>query len=241
MLDRIRAVSLDLDDTLWDVLPVLQRAELRLTDWLDRHYPKLGTLYGLERHRALRVALAEQHPGQSHDMTWLRTESLRRAAIEVGYPETLGSDAFEVFIAARNEVDPYPDVRESLARIAAVVPVYALSNGNACVQRVGLGDFFAGAVAPHHAGAAKPDARIFRHLLDVAGVEAHQVLHVGDDPLTDVGGARSAGLLSAWMNRDGRDWPANAARADYEVKTMAELADLVVAHAPGRASESRNA
>jgi HAD superfamily hydrolase (TIGR01509 family) len=239
MLDRIRAVSLDLDDTLWEVMPVLVRAELRLTDWLDRHYPKLGSAYGLDRHRALRIAIAKDSPDRSHDMTWLRTESLRRAALEVGYPEELAHDAFEIFIAARNEVDPFPDVRPSLARIAAVVPIYALSNGNACVRRVGLGDFFSGAVAPHHAGAAKPDRRIFEHLLEVAGVAAHEVLHVGDDPHTDVRGAREAGMLSVWMKRGEAEWPADAPRADFEVRTMTELADLVVAHAPPRRAGER--
>jgi FMN hydrolase / 5-amino-6-(5-phospho-D-ribitylamino)uracil phosphatase len=236
MLHRIRAVSLDLDDTLWEVLPVLRRAEMRLAEWLDRHYPKLGTAYGLERFRALRVSLAQEHPGQAHDMTWLRTESLRRAALEVGYPEACAGEAFDVFLAARNDIDPYPDVRPALGRIAAVVPIYALSNGNACVRRVGLGEFFRDAVAPHHAGAAKPDARIFRHLLELAAVEPHEVLHVGDDPYTDVQGGRDAGLSTAWMNRPGTPWDAPIAPADYEVRTLTELADLVTAHAAPTAS-----
>jgi putative hydrolase of the HAD superfamily len=236
MLDRIRAVSLDLDDTLWDVLPVLRRAEARLAEWLDRHYPRLGTEYGLERFRTLRVELAQRHPDQAHDMTWLRTESLRRAALEVGYPESCAQEAFEVFHAARNEIDPYPDVRPALGRIAAVVPIYALSNGNACVRRVGLGEFFRDAVAPHHAGAAKPDPRIFRHLLELAAVAPHEVLHVGDDPYTDVQGARDAGLPTVWMNRTGTPWAEPIAPADHEVRTMMELADLVTARASARAS-----
>src|SRR5512137_259907 len=139
MLDRIRAVSLDLDDTLWETLPVLRRAELAMLEWFDRHYPKLGRSYGVERFRALRIAVGDQHPEHAHDLTWLRTESLRRAAAEVGYPEAIAAAAFEVFHEARNRIDPYPDVRPALARIAAVLPIYALSNGNACVRRVGLG------------------------------------------------------------------------------------------------------
>lgn len=236
MPDRIRAVSLDLDDTLWEVLPVLRRAEARLAAWLDRHYPRLGTEYGLERFRALRVALAQAHPDLAHDMTWLRTESLRRAAREVGYPDSCAQEAFDVFHAARNEIDPYPEVRPALGRIAAVVPVYALSNGNACVRRVGLGEFFRDAVAPHHAGAAKPDPRIFRHLLELAQVPPHEVLHVGDDPYTDVQGARDAGLRTVWMNRSGVRWGEPIAPADHEVATLMELADLVTAHAVPAAS-----
>jgi FMN hydrolase / 5-amino-6-(5-phospho-D-ribitylamino)uracil phosphatase len=229
MTTTIRAVSLDLDETLWETMPVLLRAEQRLQDWLDRHYPRLGTRYGLERFRALRMIVAREHPDRSHDLTWLRTEALRRAALDVGYPETVAPEAFEVFLAARCDIDPFPDVRPALARLAAVVPVYALSNGNACVQRVGLGDYFAGAIAPHHAGAAKPDPRIYRHLLDTAGVDAPEMLHVGDDPYTDVHGAREAGLRTAWMNRGGQPWREAVAPADYEFRDMAELVQVVLA------------
>lgn len=227
MLDRIRALSLDLDETLWETMPVLRRAEQRLLEWLDRHYPRLGTDYGPERFRALRVALAAEHPHLAHDMTWLRIESLRRAALDEGYPESVGPEAFEVFLAERCTIDCYPDVRPALARIATVVPVYALSNGNACVRRVGLGEFFTAAVAPHHAGAAKPDPRIYRHLLDLAGVAPHEVLHVGDDPYTDVEGARAAGLLTAWINRAGATWSEPLAPADFEIRNMTELADAL--------------
>jgi putative hydrolase of the HAD superfamily len=232
----IRAVSLDLDETLWETMPVLHRAEQRLQDWLDRHYPRLGTAYGLERFRALRVTVARDHPERAHDLTWLRTEALRRAAVEEGYPESMAPEAFEVFIAARCDLDPYPDVRPALARLAAVVPVYALSNGNACVHRVGLGEFFAGAVAPHHAGAAKPDARIYRHLLGIASVAPHEMLHVGDDPHTDVYGAREAGLRTVWMNRGGEPWREATPPADYELRDMTELVELVAALAAPLAS-----
>lgn len=232
MLDRIRAVSLDLDDTLWETMPVLHRAERRLLEWLDRHYPRMGSAYGPDRLRELRMIVGRQHPDRVHDLTWLRTEALRRAAVDTGYPETLAAAAFEVFYAARNDLEPYDDVRAALARLAALVPVYALSNGNACVHRVGLGEYFTGAIAPHHAGAAKPDRRIYAHLLEMAGVAAHEVLHVGDDPHTDVHGARAAGLLTAWMNRARGEWTADMPRADFEVHSLAELAELVGAHVP---------
>lgn len=227
MLDRIRAVSLDLDDTLWDVMPVLRRAESRLQDWLQRHYPRVAADYDFARAREVRMALAREQPEKAHDMTWLRTESLRRCAIASGYDESMAAAAFDVFHAARNEVELYPDVPTALPRLAALLPVYALSNGNACVRRVGLGEYFAGAVAAHDAGAAKPDPRIYAHLVEVSGFAPHEILHVGDDPENDVVGARAAGMPTAWMNREAREWPAAFARADYEVRDLSELTALV--------------
>ena len=74
---------------------------------------------------------------------------------------------------------------------------------------------------------AKPDVRIFARLLAVAGVPAASVLHVGDDAVADVAGARAAGLLTAWINRGRVPWPAPAAPADHEIADLDQLVALV--------------
>ena len=227
MTPRLRAVSLDLDNPLGDTPPVLRRAEARLGAWLEQRYPRIAARFASEDLQRLRAAVAAEAPGRAHDLSWLRTEALRRAARACSYPSAVASEAFAVFIAARNEIEPYPEVRAALARLAARVPLYALTNGNACVHRVGLGAYFRGAIDAAAAGAAKPDARIFAHLLQVAGTAAASLLHVGDDPVADVGGARAAGLATAWMNRAGGRWPAAAAAPDHVVRDLDELAALV--------------
>jgi putative hydrolase of the HAD superfamily len=52
---------------------------------------------------------------------------------------------------------------------------------------------------------------------------------VGDHPENDVEGARSAGLRSAWMNRNGNDWPKQLSRPDAILTSMSELHDLLLA------------
>jgi putative hydrolase of the HAD superfamily len=54
------------------------------------------------------------------------------------------------------------------------------------------------------AGSAKPDPAIFRAALARLGVAPADALHVGDDPLDDVAGARGAGLRAALVDRRGR-------------------------------------
>ena len=43
-LSRIRAITLDLDDTLWPVWPTIHRAEQVLSDWLMQHAPATAAL-----------------------------------------------------------------------------------------------------------------------------------------------------------------------------------------------------
>jgi putative hydrolase of the HAD superfamily len=52
------------------------------------------------------------------------------------------------------------------------------------------------------------------------------VVHVGDDAVADVEGARRAGVTPVWLNRRGKDWPAAASPPPLTVRTLAELVRL---------------
>jgi len=230
----LRAVSLDLDNTLWDTPPVLVRAEAVLRDWLVTHCPGIASRYDTAALARLRFAVACEQPARAHDLSFLRTEALRRAARAAGYDEAVAARAFAVFLTARNELVPFDEVPDALRRLAARLPLYALSNGNACVWRVGLGRHFRAAIDAAAAGAAKPDPRIFARLVEVAAVPAGALLHVGDDADADVAGARAAGLRSAWLNRSGARWPATLPPPDYELADLDALVRLVEALTAGR-------
>jgi putative hydrolase of the HAD superfamily len=118
-----------------------------------------------------------------------------------GDDPALADEAFEVFLDARQRVVPFDDVVPVLARWASRYRLVAVTNGNADVTRVGLGDYFAGSVSAHEVGVAKPDPRVFEAACRAAGAAPGEVLHVGDDPHLDVLGARAAGLHAAWLRR----------------------------------------
>lgn len=218
-----RVISLDLDDTLWPVGPVIAAAEAALFDWLEARYPKTVRGHSVESMRAMRARIAARFPERSHDLTFLRRRALAVQFAAVGYPEALCEEALEVFLAARNRVEFYADVRPALLRLRTDYRLFAVSNGNADLHRCGIGDLFEGHITAIAAGAAKPDARIFAALEDMAGVSAEEVLHVGDDPLADVVGARQAGMQAVWLNRDSRDWPVALAPPARTISTLAEI------------------
>jgi putative hydrolase of the HAD superfamily len=216
-------LSLDLDDTLWPVAPVIAQAESTLYAWLQQRYPAAVREHSIETMRALRASVADRFPAQSHDLSFLRHRALVEQFLATGHPESLADEALEVFFTARNRVELYPDVKPALLRLRKRYRLFALSNGNADLNRCGLADYFDGHVTARSAGAAKPDARIFARLLDEAGVSAAEVLHVGDDPLADVVGAERAGMQPVWLNRDGRAWPASLPQPARSVTTLTEL------------------
>jgi FMN hydrolase / 5-amino-6-(5-phospho-D-ribitylamino)uracil phosphatase len=227
VLNDVRAVAFDLDNTLWDVEPVLARAEVRMLEWLHRHCPRIPEQVSLEDMRAAREELARCEPHNAHDVTYLRLTALERHARECGYQEDIAARAFEVFLAARCEVEILPDVRPGLARLKRVFTLASLSNGNADLGRIGLDSAFAVSLNARQIGAGKPDRRCFERLAGELGLATHNIVYVGDDPWLDVEAARAAGCRGAWMNRRASAWPADLAPADLSVRDLSELAALL--------------
>jgi HAD superfamily hydrolase (TIGR01549 family) len=216
-------LSFDLDDTLWAVEPVMIAAERAMLSWLKERHPQIMRGHTAESLRAMRFKLAERFPERSHDMTFLRHQALSEMFAGAGRPVAHADEAFEVFFAERNRVKLYEEVEASLTRLSKRYRLYAVSNGNADLQRCGIAHWFEGHITAISAGAAKPDARIFARLLAEAGVEAAQVLHIGDDPHLDVVGAAQAGLQAAWLNRGAKPWPAHLPPPARTIATLEEI------------------
>ena len=231
MLDtsQIRAITLDLDDTLWPIWPTIERAEIALNQWLTQHAPLSAALVA---HPASRVALREDvvsaRPDLAHDMSALRRELIRLALHRSEEDKSLAEPAFEVFFEHRMKVNLFDDALPALMYLASRFPVVAVSNGNADVHRVGIGAHFHASVSAHEFGVAKPDPRIFQAAALAAGCSASEVLHVGDDAALDVLGALGAGMQTVWVNRDGHAWK-HATHPHATVTDLSQLCQLLAA------------
>lgn len=226
---RIRAISLDLDDTLWPIEPVILRAEQRLENWLQKECMQVAAAWPLSALRALRERIYAEHPELGHDFTALRKLSLRAVFAPFGLGEDWVERAYLEYFAARNEVECYADALPALERLAAQVPLISISNGNADLTRIGLQRFFQFSVSAREFGTAKPHASIFHNACERLGLPPYEVLHVGDDTELDVLGARAAGLRSAWINRDGNHWP-YPSTPDLTLADLNELAHWMENH-----------
>jgi putative hydrolase of the HAD superfamily len=174
--------------------------------------------------RAAREQLARREPHNAHDVSYLRVAVLAAHAREHGYDERLAAQAFEVFLAARNEVDIFPDVAPALARLGRRYALASLSNGNADLARIGLEDTFAVSLNARQIGAAKPERRCFERLAQELLLPTAAIAYVGDDPQLDVAAAQAAGLRTIWMNRRALPWPDDLPPADLVVSDCVQLA-----------------
>lgn len=231
MLDisKIRAITLDLDDTLWPIWPTIERAEKALSAWLGLQAPGAAAVFSDPHARlAVREHVVRTQPEIGHDLSALRRESIRFALYRANEDTRLAEPAFEVFFAERMRVELFDDARPALAFLAARFPVVALSNGNADVGRVGLGEFFVAGLSAREFGVGKPDPRIFHAAASTAGVASDAVLHVGDDAALDVLGGLGAGMQTVWVNRSEHLWTHDVYPHET-VATLSELCDLLQA------------
>lgn len=228
---QIRAITFDLDDTLWPIAPAMLRAEQRLQDWLQAHCPQSAAAFPIEGMRALRDRVADANPHLAHDFSAQRRLSLREALLPHGYAEDHVEGAFNAFYAARNQVECYADSLPALKRLAARFPLAAITNGNADLDAIGLQHFFRFSLRAADFGSAKPAVEIFHAACEKLNLAPSEVLHVGDDPALDVVGAHRAGLHCAWLNRTPLAWSslqvAEPAEPDFVVRDLAELADIL--------------
>ncbi|MDP6947641.1 MAG: HAD-IA family hydrolase [Arenicellales bacterium] len=226
-MKHIRAVSLDLDDTLWSIWPVIRRAEAELYRHMSECFPRITRHYDADDLRRVREEVYHSRPDIAHDLTESRRMSFEVLLSEHGYDTQASHDLIERFLDLRHQVELYPDVVPALERINTRFEVVALSNGNADVARLGIGCFFKAQISASEAGVKKPAREIFHLACATLETEPDAVLHVGDHPLEDVIGAQQAGLTAVWMNRSGDAW-SHEQQPHLQVSDLAELAVLLI-------------
>ena len=225
----IRLVTFDLDDTLWEIAPVIHSAEALLRDWFTEHAPQLGGV-PVEHLWAIRDRLLRQDAGLKHRVSELRRRVIHQALLDAGYlePEAaqLAEAGFAVYLAARQQVTLFEDVHPTLERLADRYTLGVLTNGNADVHSIGLADYFRFALNAEQLGVGKPDPTPFREALRLTGIPAAATVHVGDNPVDDVQGAQQAGIRAVWFNPLGQPWH-GAGQPDAEIRTLSQLPDLL--------------
>ncbi len=225
----IRLITFDLDDTLWSVQPVIIAADNALRTWLAQHVPRLEALTP-ERLQQLRGEVVQRQPELDRRVSELRYQVLLRALLQSGYAQReaqeLAEQAFQVFLAARQNVELFADVLPTLEHLRHRYMLAALSNGNADVRRVGLGAYFSFALNADMLGVAKPEPQVFLAALARAQVSPTHSIHIGDHPQDDIFGAQQVGMRTIWFNPEQKIWTGER-EPDAQVSRISQLPDVI--------------
>jgi putative hydrolase of the HAD superfamily len=222
----IRAISFDLDETLWPLHPVIVDAETAFYQWLQDHCPRLTARYSVEQLRERRIDVVRNRPELRSDVTRSRSEGLRLALIDCGYTGEECESAMQVFQHARNQVRPYEDVAPALADLSFHYRLASVTNGNADINATALGHYFDCTLAATLELPAKPAPDMFAQACRELGVRPEALLHIGDNPETDIDGAREFGCRTAWIRRGELSWPEGLQGPDIVLDDLHQLVAL---------------
>lgn len=232
----IKAITFDLDDTLWAVDPVITHANRTLWEWLHANAPAMTAqfvLSDLNEGSALRATVLEKYPDIAHSVTQIRLRLLQECLLQCGYDEqqaeVLAGNAFESFIEARHEVELFAHARSMLETLQGQGFILgALSNGNAEVKRTGLADLFDFQFNADHVGKAKPHPLMFEKALALHQLQPEEVVHVGDHPVNDVQAAARLKIWTVWVNLNASPWPGGQ-QADAIITGLDQLPAAIAA------------
>ena len=228
MLNQVRIIAFDLDDTLWPCMPTIRRAEETLYQWLAQHYPRITQRFDTEEIVTYRREFTAREQRYAIDMTGMRRDFLHHLGEIHDYDgEQVAENGFEVFFEARQQVEFYDDVLPCLQRLKRRFRLGAISNGNASVEHVGLGDLIEHAVSASDLMVAKPDPLIYQHLAQRFDARPEEIVYVGDHPHYDVVGSIDAGYQAVWINREAIPWPQQLPQPDHQVSDLHQLEALL--------------
>jgi len=200
---RYKSVFIDADDTLFDY-PRAERAAVRacLREFRLRIEPGIF----LDSYRRHNRDMWQAFERGEIDQGTLRVERFRRLAVELGLPN-LPVDRISAFYldALSRQPQLMPGALVTVRALAKKFPLALITNGIAAVQRrrfaaSPITPYFQAVVISEEAGVAKPDPRIFAPALQKIGVEAAEVLYVGDSVTSDMAAARNARMDFCWFN-----------------------------------------
>ena len=207
----IRLITLDLDNTLWDIEKTMVRAEKELRVHLKSVSEKAFDIYCSETTSEIRNRLLEEQPGLRSNLTEFRKlllgEIFFRAGNSIPDSKMLANSAFNKFFEFRNKVVFFEGAIDVITALSEKYKVYALTNGNADVKMIGIDKYLSGAVSSAEVGVSKPSREIFEATLKKAGEEATSCIHIGDDYEDDIVGASNAGIASIWLNHQHQNDP----------------------------------
>ena len=208
-LQDIRAISFDLDDTLYDNRPVIENAEQWMVDHMRDRYlasAMYDRAWWLQLKHELQRADPSLHDDVSRCRLMMLEVGLQRGGMAESQAKQEAKQVFAEFLEVRSQVVIPAESIEVLKQLSRHFPLVVITNGNVLLERIGLDGHFKHVLKAGNGRKMKPAPDMFRLMAAQLKLRPQQILHVGDDVTTDIFGAIRNGYQAAWINNQGQDW-----------------------------------
>jgi FMN hydrolase / 5-amino-6-(5-phospho-D-ribitylamino)uracil phosphatase len=230
-MSEVKLITLDLDNTLWDVDSIIIAAEADMVQWLETHVPDSLQHYNPQVLPDIRQQVFSEHAARAHDLSFMRIQVLCEVMLRTGLSSQAArrtaQQAFDVFYEGRNRVKFFPGAIAMLETLSRQFDIYTLTNGNANIHKAGLSEYVSGAFSSADVGKKKPHADMFHAPLKVLSLKPAQAIHIGDHLVDDIEGAANVGMHSIWVNLNAQQTAPGAVTPTREVTNLHAVAPAV--------------
>ena len=201
----IKLITFDLDDTLWDNVPTIKKAEIDTRKWIEERVGKID--WGdFNDFINLREELIKDDPVIEWDISKLRKEIFKKK-LEHVKPQSLRNkiveEAFDIFIKKRHEIKLFNGVENALDSLSKKYSLGVLTNGNADVYKFAIGKYFEFSISSLEAKNSKPHRAHFDMAIsEMEDVSFNEILHIGDHQINDILFAYNLGIDVLWFNNN---------------------------------------
>ena len=209
-MSEINLITFDLDDTFWDIRSTIINAENNSRKWAEDRIGKKIEWGTFEDFMKIRSELVKKDPSLEYDLGMLRKKTIAHHTKKF-FKETKDlnefiEDAYFFFLEERHKVTFYDDVIAVLEELSTEYKLGVLTNGNADVNKLGIGHLFDFSISSMDVKSNKPGRAHFVKAHELSQVDFKNTLHVGDHPVNDIVGARELGINTMWFNLNNLNW-----------------------------------
>lgn len=230
MPSQYEHIFFDLDHTLWDFETNSRETLKQLFDDMVSHLVPKGSMDFIHAYEKINHQMWADYSAGKIDKTRLRFERFPQALEAVGLDDRkLGLEMNDIYM----ERTPYktalfPKTREVLTELGDKYKLHLITNGFEEVVNVKLTEsklwtYFQEVIISEVVGFLKPHPRIFESALEITGAEKHQSVFVGDNLVSDIGGAKNFGMDQVYFNPKNEK---HDAEPTYEVSNLSQLLEI---------------
>jgi len=190
---KIKVISFDLDNTLYDNSPVIARAEIKSQGYLALEFKKQNKKYDVNIFKEIRQTLFESNDIAFDNLTYLREECLRQVCSALQNSESIVQQATAIFIDLRQQASIPKEIIGMIENLSKHYTLVSITNGNCDASNLAIGKYFDKNYSPQQGHRAKPHTAMYQKVLDDFQIDAEQLLHIGDEEKSDGLGAKNIG------------------------------------------------
>ena len=232
----IRAVFFDLYNTLVHFSPTVEEIQVKACREVGICVTPRGVLQGYRLaddyfNRENSRSSLSQRSAECRDGFFSHYEQLILKGAGLDVSLALSKRIWELTTRVPKGFATFDDVVASLQSLKVMgLSLGLLSNLHHDIEALsvglGFGIYLDFSITSHEVGAEKPSPAMFMAALSKVGVNANEAIHVGDQIYSDVGGARSVGIIPILLDRDNCH---KDSAEYYRIRSLAEVKGVVTA------------